>query len=58
MREDEGDQLSSSLAVIHMTGAANTLLKSLHNPPLHAHYVIKNRSALLSVHTLQTRVVG
>ncbi|THU60483.1 hypothetical protein C4D60_Mb07t13240 [Musa balbisiana] len=57
MGEDEGGQLSSSLAVIHMAGTTKKLLKSLHNPPFHVHHAIKKGPALLAIHMSQTRAL-
>ena len=56
--EDEGGQLSSSLAVIHMVGAMKMLLKSLHNLPFHTHHPINKGPTLLAVHMPETRDVN
>ena len=50
MEEDEGDQLSSSLAVIYIVGAAKTLHKSLLQSFCYAHHIIKKGPTLLTVH--------
>ena len=53
MRDDEERQLSSSIVMIHMVGAAKMFLKSLPKSLPHAHHAIKKWHPLLAVHTPQ-----
>ena len=53
MGEDEKGQLSSSLVVIHMIGAAKALLKSLPNSLPRAHHVTKKGLLFFATHTPQ-----
>ena len=58
MGEDEGGQLSSSLAMIHMTRAMKTLLKSLPKSLTSAHHTIKKGLPLLAVHMTHIGAIG
>ena len=57
MEEDERGQLSSSLVVIHMVGAAKMLLKLLPKTLPCVHHTIKKGLPFLAVHTPQIGAV-